>query len=160
MRSFPSLRLGMACLGLALIAALPAWAADPRSPDQVKTGLNILAGVYGDMDRKLAAGQYDRLPHENQEMQEGSGALRDAIAQEPAPFKGQIETALKEVLAASQGVAEASKSHDKPQVSAALATLAASLTRLNALFPQGLRAEPGTVDPPWMKKGAGAPPHS
>jgi hypothetical protein len=145
----------------ALLLSLPAaWAADPASPDQVKTGLHILAGVYGDMDRKLAAGQYDRLPHENQEFQEGSGALRDAIAQEPAPFKGQVEASLKSALSASQAVADASKSHDKAQVSQALATLAASLTRLNALFPAALRAEPGTVDPPWMQKqGSTAPAH-
>jgi len=44
-----------------------------------------------------------------------------------------------------------SKSHDKGQVSAALASLATSMKALNALFPPALRAEPGTVDPPWVK---------
>jgi len=117
----------------------------------VKNGLHILAGIYGDMDRKLTAGQYDRLPHENQEFQEGSGALRDAVAHDPAAFKDKVEAALKESLAAAQKVADESKSHDKSKVSAALASLASSMKALNALFPPALRAEPGTVDPPWVK---------
>ncbi len=138
---------------LALLATLiaPAMGAEPQSPEMVKTGLHILAGIYGDMDRKLAAGQYDRLPHENQEFQEGSGAMRDAIAHEPAAFKSQVEAALKDALAAAQRVSDASKTHDKARVSSALAGLATSMKALNALFPPKLRAEPGTVDPPWMQ---------
>ena len=136
---------------LVLCLSLPTFAAEPQSPDMVKNGLHILAGIYGDMDRKLAAGQYDRLPHENQEFQEGSGALRDAVAKEPPAFKSEVEAALKESLAAAQRVADVSKSHDKGQVSAALASLATSMKALNALFPPALRAEPGTVDPPWVK---------
>lgn len=142
---------------LALCFLMPALSAEPRSPDMVKNGLHILAGIYGDMDRKLSAGQYDRLPHENQELQEGSGALRDAVAREPAAFKNKVEAALKESLAAARRVADVSKSHDKAQVSAALASLANSMTALNTLFPSALRAEPGTVDPPWVKHSGGAP---
>ena len=144
-------------LSASLVAAA-ALAADLQSPDMVKMGLHILAGVYGDMDRKLAAGQYERLPHENQEFQEGSGALRDAVAHEPAPFKQNVAATLKDTLAAAQKVADTSKTHDKAQVSAALAALASSMKTLNALFPAPLRAEPGTVDPPWMQHGGKAPP--
>jgi len=136
---------------LAFCLIVPALAAAPQSPDMVKNGLHILAGIYGDMDRKLTAGQYDRLPHENQEFEEGSGALRDAVAHDPAAFKDKVEAALKESLAAAQKVADESKSHDKSKVSAALASLASSMKALNALFPPALRAEPGTVDPPWVK---------
>lgn len=136
---------------VALCLIVPAFAAQPQSPDMVKNGLHILAGIYGDMDRKLAAAQYDRLPHENQEFQEGSGALRDAVAHDPAAFKDKVEAALKDSLAAAQKVADESKSHDKTKVSAALASLAGSMKALNALFPPALRAEPGTVDPPWVK---------
>jgi hypothetical protein len=141
---------------LALCLIVPALAVEPQSPDMVKNGLHILAGIYGDMDRKLAAGQYDRLPHENQEFQEGSGALRDAVAHEPASFKGKVEAALKDSLAAAQRVSDVSKSHDKTQVTAALASLANSMRALDALFPAALRAEPGTVDPPWVKHPGGA----
>lgn len=144
--STPAVRIALACtLALALVA--PASAVEPQAPDGVKTGLRILAGVYGDMDRKLAAGLYDRLPHENQEFQEGSGALRDAVAHEPAAFKGKVESVLKRALAAAQHVADASKSHDKAQVKSALDALAARMRTLNALFPERLRAEPGTVQP-------------
>lgn len=143
---------------LASFIATAALAADLQSPDRVKTGLHILAGVYGDMERKLAAEQYDRLPHENQEFQEGSGALRDAVAHEPAPFKGKVEATLKDTLTAAQKVADTSKTHDKARVSAALAALATSMKTLNALFPEALRAEPGTVDPPWMQHGGKALP--
>jgi cytochrome c556 len=144
---------------LASFVAAAALAADLQTPDRVKMGLHILAGVYGDMDRKLAAEQYDRLPHENQEFQEGSGALRDAVAHEPAPFKGKVEATLKDTLGAAQKVADTSKTHDKAQVSAALAALATPMKTLNALFPEALRAEPGTVDPPWMQQHGGkAPP--
>src|SRR6185437_6707756 len=120
---------------LVLCLSLPTFAAEPQSPDMVKNGLHILAGIYGDMDRKLAAGQYDRLPHENQEFQEGSGALRDAVAKEPTAFKSKVEATLADTLAAAQKVADTSKSHDKTQVSAALAALATSMKTLNALFP-------------------------
>ena len=143
------LHLLAAAVGLCLI--MPVLAAEPQSPDMVKTGLHILAGIYGDMDRKLTAEQYDRLPHENQEFQEGSGALRDAVAHDPAAFKDKVEAALKDCLAAAQKVADESKSHDKSKVSAALASLATSMKALNALFPAALRSEPGTVDPPWVK---------
>ena len=94
-RTLSSIRVLITSL-LVLFAAAAALAADLQAPDMVKMGLHILAGVYGDMDRKLAAGQYDRLPHENQEFQEGSGALRDAVAHEPAPFKAKVEATLKD----------------------------------------------------------------
>ena len=133
--------------GALLVAAATAAAAEPKSPAAVNMGLKILAGVYGDMDRKLTAGQYDRLPHENQEFQEGSGALKDAIANEPADFKTKVEATLKTTLSAATHVADASASHDQSKVKAALDVLATALRNLNALFPENLRAEPGTVAP-------------
>jgi hypothetical protein len=152
-------RLPLVANVMSFLLTIPAMATEPQSPDLVKTGLHILAGVYGDMNRKLTAGQYDRLPHENQEFQEGSGALHDAVAHDPVAFKEKVAAALKNALAAAQRVSDTSKSHDKTQVSAALAGLATSMEALNALFPPALRAEPGTVDPPWMQHdgGTGSP---
>ncbi len=139
------------------VLVLASWgtpsAADLKSPDLAKTGLHILAGVYGDMDRKLAAGQFDRLPHENQEFQEGSQALRDAIANEPAEFKARVAKQLDTTLTASQHVADVSKQHDSGEVKSALAALAQQMRALNALFPAALRAEPGTVEPPHHRGG-------
>ena len=159
LRTHSSLRFVIMSL-VAVFATAAALAADLQSPEMVKTGLHILASVYGDMDRKLAGEMYDRLPHENQEFQEGSGALRDAVAHEPAAFKDQVLAALKDSLVAAQKVADTSKTHDKAQVSTALAALATSMKTLNALFPASLRAEPGTVDPPWVGHGSKAPPSS
>jgi hypothetical protein len=139
--------LGGLLATVALAATMPAAATDLHAPDSVKMGLRILAGVYGDMDRKLAADQYDRLPHENQEFQEGSGALHDAVAGEPADFRKRVEATLQSTLAAATHVADVSATHDKAKVKTALDALAAAMRKLNALFPESLRAEPGTVAP-------------
>ena len=148
-RSLPAALL-VGCLAAA--GWLSALAAELRSPDLVRTALRIFAGVYGDMSRKLAARQFDRLPHENQECQEAAQAMRDAIAGEPAEFKARVESVLAKTLAASTHVAEVSKSHDEAQVKAALAALADSMRELNVLFPEAVRTLPGTVGP------HGAPP--
>jgi hypothetical protein len=132
---------------LACLAALAA-AAEPKSPDNVKNALHILAAVYGDMERKLGADQFDRLPHENQEFQEGSQAMRDAVADDAPDFKSRVLDALEHAKSAANHVAEVSKTHDHAQVRHAIDALAGELRKLNALFPAALRAEPGTVEPP------------
>ena len=125
-----------------------ACAANPKAPELVHTALRILASVYADMDAKLANQQFDRLPHENQEFQDGSGAMRDAVADEPADFKAKVLSTLEATLAAAQHVADSSKSHDAAQVKSAIDALATSMHTLNALFPESLRAEPGSVPAP------------
>ena len=129
-------------LGALLIvvsASVPAFAADLKSPDLVKTSLQIFAGVYDDMNRKLAAKTYDRLPHENQEFQDGAAAMHDAIAGEQPKFKSQVESVLQETLAAATHVADVSRTHDDAQVRTALNALADSMKKLNAFFPENLR---------------------
>jgi hypothetical protein len=138
----------IAVSGLTLLSAHTAVAAEPKAPQQVHTALMILASVYADMDRKLADKQFARLPHENQEFQDGSGAMRDAIANEPADFKTKVETALGSSLKAADHVAEVSKTQDAAHVKSAIDALAASMRTLNGLFPEALRAEPGSVPPP------------
>jgi hypothetical protein len=100
------------------------------------------------MDSKLQNQQFDRLPHENQEFQDGSGAMRDAVADEPADFKAKVLATLETTLATAQHVADVSKSHDAAQVKSAIDALAASMHTLNGLFPEALRAEPGSVPAP------------
>jgi hypothetical protein len=143
-RNLVSLLIVSAALGGAHVAR----AAEPKSPEQVHTALRILASVYADMDAKLKNQQFDRLPHENQEFQDGSGAMRDAVADESAHFKAKILATLQTTLAAAQRVADSSKGHDAAQVKAAIDALAASMRTLNALFPEALRAEPGSVPAP------------
>jgi len=132
----------MILAGVAMGVAAGTWAADLKSPDRVKVALGKLAHEYSDMQRKLAADRYDRLPHENQEFQEESGALREAIANEPADFKATVQSTLEKTLTASTRVADVSATHDKKQVESALESLATSLRSLNALFPESLRVEP------------------
>ena len=143
-RNLVSLLIVSAALGGAHVAR----AAEPKSPEQVHTALRILASVYADMDAKLKNQQFDRLPHENQEFQDGSQAMRDAIAEEPVHFKAKVEASLKKTLDTAQHVADASKSHDAIQVTSAIDALAASMRTLNGLFPEALRAEPGSVPAP------------
>ncbi len=132
-------------------------ATEPKSPEQVHTALRILASVYADMEAKLKNQQFERLPHENQEFQDGSGAMRDAIANEPADFKAKVQASLDETLAAAQHVADSSKSHDATQVKAAIDALAASMRALNGMFAEALRAEPGSMPAPQHGGGPGAP---
>lgn len=132
-------------VALAMGIATTTFAGDLKSPDAVKAGLYKLAAEYGDMDRKLAAERYDRLPHENEEFQEESQALRTAVANEPAEFKAKVESALQSTLTAATHVADVSATHDKGQVSTALENLSTLLKSLNALFPDNLRTEPGTL---------------
>ena len=143
--------------GVMLGTLVFAAGAEPQSPDQVHTALRILASVYADMESKLPNQQYDRLPHENQEFQDGSGAMRDAMAKEPATYKSSVLTALDKALGAAQGVADSSKSHDATKVRAALDVLAASMRSLNDLFPEAVRAEPGSVPAPQHAGSAPSP---
>ncbi len=137
-------RRACAVLAAVLLVSAAAAEAPPAAPAEVRTGLKILAGVYGDMERKLELGQFERLPHESEEFQEGSGALHDAIAKDPPATQAAVEAALERARGAARAVAETSRSRDAARVRAALDQLAAALTDLNALFPAELRAAPGT----------------
>jgi cytochrome c556 len=142
-------KIALALVGtLALVVGRGAAAAEPQSPEQVHTALRILASVYADMESKLPDQQFDRLPHENMEFHEGSGAMRDAMEKEPADYKARVLAALDAAVNASQNVAEVSKTHDAAKARAALDALAASMRSLNALFPEAIRAEPGSVPAP------------
>jgi hypothetical protein len=81
--------------------------------------------------------------------------MRDAISDEPTEFKAKVQ-ALEKTLAAAQHVADSSKSHDAMQVKSAIDALAASMRALNDMFPEALRAEPGSVPAP-QHGGPGAP---
>lgn len=151
-------KLGWVIAGvLSVMAGAIANAAEPKSPDQVKNALRILAYVQDDMVRKLPNRNYDRLPHENQEFQEAAVAMRDAVAGEEPAFKARVESALQVALAAGNTVAEVSKTGDDAKIRSAVSAVDAALQKLNALFPEPLRPVPGQLGsgPP---RGAGPPP--
>jgi hypothetical protein len=135
--------LGACSLGLAL--ALPAIAADLKSPDQVRTGLRIMNQVVGHTGRLIAAKNYDQVPREGGEFTEGAGLLRTAIAGEPADFKAKATPAIDKAAAASAALSEASKSHDDAKVGPAHAAFASAVQALIALFPDAVK--PATPTP-------------
>jgi len=59
-----------------------------------------------------------------------------------------VQSSLDQTLAAAQHVADVSKSHDAAQVKSAIDALAASMRTLNGLFPEAVRAEPGSMPAP------------
>jgi hypothetical protein len=141
-----------------LAVALPASAADLKSPEMVKNSLRILAYVQDDMVRKLPNKAYDRLPHENQEFQEAAVPMMESVANEPAAFKARVEALLKNAQAAASNVAEVSKTNDEAKIKAAIQSVADALKPLNELFPEALRPVPGQLGSgPGM--GAGPPPN-
>ncbi len=142
---------------LSLVLAAAALAAAPKSPDAVKNALRVLAYVHSDMASKLPSHAYARLPHECQEFKEASQAMRDAVAGDPAPFKAQVERAMGKALAASDQVAELSKSNDEAKITSAVAAVDAALQDLNKLFPQDLRPVPGQLGR-GPGRGPGGPP--
>jgi len=141
----------------ALGLGLAARAAEPASPDAVKNALRILAYVQDDMARKLPTKAYSRLPHESQEFEEASVAMRYAVASDPPEYRAKVEGALGKALAASRAVSEISKTNDEAKISAAVKTVDAELQHLNALFPAALRPVPGQLGA-GPGKGAGGPP--
>jgi hypothetical protein len=149
----------LAALGVAATLGLghSASAAEPASPDAVKNALRILAYVQDDMARKLPTHAYARLPHESQEFEEASAAMRDAVAGDPADFRVRVEGALGKALAASRSVAEISKSNDEARITAAVKAVDAELQQLNALFPAALRPIPGQLGT-GPGRGPGGPP--
>jgi hypothetical protein len=148
-------KLAAGLLGsLVLVWAQGALSSEPKSVDDVHMALRILASVYADMESKLP-NQLDRLPHENQEFHDGSAAMRDAMANEPADYKAKVLAALDQAVNSSQTVSDTSASRDTAKVKAALEQLAASMRSLNALFPEAIRVEPGSVPAPVHR---GAPP--
>ena len=133
--------LGVVWVGMTVAIAGVAFAGDLKSPDSIRAAWRKLVAEYADMGRKVVAERYDRLPHDDQEFQEESAALRVAIANEPADFRTSVESGIARALTASTHLAEVSATHDQKQVQSALDDLANSLQSLNALFPPSVRLE-------------------
>ena len=127
-------------------------AAQLKSPDDVKTALRLLVQVSNDFKRQITAKNFARVPHENMEYTEAAEALRTAVKDEPADFKGKVETRLKAAVAAEQKVSDMSAT--TPDADKLMAEQGKAVTAMNALFelfPADLRPDPNT--PP----GRGAP---
>ena len=149
-----SRRLAMATLASAALCATTltgARAADLKSPDQVKTALRLIMQVTNDFDRQITRKTYARLPHENMEFMEASGALRQAIADEPAPFKARVEPKIKRAVDQAQKVSDESAKGDDAQLRTGHGQLLKDVNAVFADFPKDLRPDPN------VQPGGGPP---
>jgi hypothetical protein len=140
-RRIPAL---LATIGIALLVASP-MAAQLKSPDDVKTALRLLVQVSNDFKRQITAKNFARLPHEYMEYTQAADALRSAVKDEPAAFKGKVETRLKAAVAAYQKISEMSA--NAPDADKLMAEHTRAVTAMNAvfeLFPADLRPDPNT----------------
>src|SRR5579863_6695289 len=140
-RRIPAL---LATIGLALLVAAP-LAAQLKSPDDVKTALRLLVQVSNDFKRQITAKNFARVPHEYMEYTEAADALRSAVKDEPAAFKGKVEARLKAAVAAYQKISE--MSGNAPDADKLMAEHGRAVTAMNGvfdLFPADLRPDPNT----------------
>jgi hypothetical protein len=143
-RRIPAL---LATIGIALLVASP-MAAQLKSPDDVKTALRLLVQVSNDFKRQITAKNFARVPHEYMEYTEAADALRSAVKDEPAAFKGKVETRLKAAVAAYQKISDMST--NEPDADKLMAEHAKAVTAMNAvfeLFPADLRPDPNAPPP-------------
>jgi hypothetical protein len=134
----------VASLGFAL-TAMTSMAADLKSPDQIKTCLRILMQVTNDFDRQITRQSYARLPHENMEFMEGAQALRQALANESADLRAQVEPALQKAVDAAQHVADMSSSNDDAKLRAGHGEMLKAVNAVFAYFPEDLRPDPNVA---------------
>jgi hypothetical protein len=141
-------------IALLLTLAASAWAAQLKSPDDVKTALRLLVQVSNDFKRQITNKNFARLPHEYMEYTEAADALRMSIKGEPADFKNRVETRLKTAVAAYQKITDMSAKETDPDK--LMAEHAKAVTAMNAifdLFPAALRPDPN-APPPGRRGGA------
>jgi hypothetical protein len=127
---------------LSLIVMTGASHAAMQQEDQVKKALATLNRVVGHTQRLIDAKNYERLPHENGEFQEGAEALDKGIAPEPAAFKAKVAPLLKKAEADSQSVADAAGKHDDSGLAKTHAAFAASVVQVLAVFPANVQPQP------------------
>src|SRR5437667_12854837 len=108
MKSTKKIPAILASIGLVLALAGQIFAAQLKSPDDVKTALRLLVQVSNDFKRQIANKNCARVPHEYMEYTEAADALRGAIKDEPADFKAKVETRLKAAVAAAKKVSDMS----------------------------------------------------
>jgi hypothetical protein len=138
----------LASLGLVLTLAAPIFAAQLKSPDDVKTALKLLVQVSNDFKRQITNKNFARVPHEYMEYTEAADALRGAIKNEPADFKGKVETRLKAAVAQYQKISDmSSKATDPDPLMAEHVKAVAAMNSLFDLFPADYRPDPNLPPP-------------
>jgi len=145
----------MASIGFVVMLAAPIWAAQLKSPDDVKTALKLLVQVSNDFKRQIGNKNFARVPHEYMEYTEAADALRSGIKNEPADFKVRVETRLKAAVTAYQKISDMSA--NATDADKLMAEHSKAVTAMNAvfdLFPADYRPDPNL--PPPGRGGRGA----
>src|SRR5438876_4315549 len=114
MKSTKKIPAILASIGLVLALAGPIFAAQLKSPDDVKTALRLLVQVSNDFKRQINNKNFARVPHEFMEYTEAADALRGAIKSEPSDFKTKVETRLKAAVADYQRISDMSAKATDP----------------------------------------------
>ena len=145
----------LASIGFVVMLAAPIWAAQLKSPDDVKTALKLLVQVSNDFKRQIGNKNFARVPHEYMEYTEAADALRSGIKNEPADFKVRVETRLKAAVTAYQKISDMSA--NATDADKLMAEHSKAVTAMNAvfdLFPADYRPDPNL--PPPGRGGRGA----
>ena len=145
----------MASIGFVVMLAAPIWAAQLKSPDDVKTALKLLVQVSNDFKRQIGNKNFARVPHEYMEYTEAADALRSGIKNEPSDFKVRVETRLKAAVTAYQKISDMSA--NATDADKLMAEHSKAVTAMNAvfdLFPADYRPDPNL--PPPGRGGRGA----
>ena len=155
MRRTKKILAALASIGFVVTLAAPIWAAQLKSPDDVKTALKLLVQVSNDFKRQIGNKNFARVPHEYMEYTEAADALRGAIKNEPADFKARVETRLKAAVTAYQKISDMSA--NATDADKLMAEHSKAVTAMNAvfdLFPADYRPDPNL--PPPGRGGRGA----
>jgi hypothetical protein len=115
------------------------------SPAQVQKALGVMNRVVDHTQRLIAAKNFNQLPRENEEFMEGSDALKQSIAGDPAAFKTKIEALLDKADANSKDLAAASNASDPSKLSQIHDELATSVRMVVAAFPNNVKPGPANV---------------
>jgi hypothetical protein len=123
-----------AAVGLAVAQTPP----QISSSNQVQKALNAMSRVVDHTQRLISAKNFNQLPRENEEFMEGSDALKQSIASEPAAFKTKVEALIEKADANSKDQAAASQGSDASRLSNLHGELANSVRQVVAAFPSNV----------------------
>src|SRR5882672_4765271 len=138
----------LASAGLTLALATQASAQQLKAPDDIKMTLRLLVQVSNDFKRQITNKNFARVPHEFMEYTEAADGLRGALKDEPADFKGKVETRLKAAVAEYQKISDMSgKATDPAPLMAEHAKAVTAMNSLFDLFPADFRPDPNLPPP-------------
>jgi hypothetical protein len=133
--------------GVLLLAAAALAQTTFKSPDSVKTGLRIISQVVRHTGRLIDAKNYDQVPHETGEFDEGMQTLQEGVGTQATEFKAKLDPLLAKARVASNAMSAAAMAHNDPQLRSAHDQFATAVGSVVELFPADLRPKPPAPAP-------------